>query len=68
MTLSLVMRPCARSRCGQIANSSGQTGPKSIWQASDDTGGKAAVRLDQRGDAKPGARPQDHLRALGRRT
>ena len=40
MTLSLVMRPCARSRCGQSAYSSAEIGPKSIWQASDDTGVK----------------------------
>ena len=27
--------------------------------------GEAPIRLHQRGDAKPGARPQNHLRALG---
>ena len=38
ITLSVVTRPKTRSRCGQKASSSAPTGPKSIWQASDDTG------------------------------
>ena len=68
MTLSLVTRPCARSRWGQIANSSGADRAKIDVAGLRGDRGEASIRLDQRGDATGRCPARNHLRALRTQT